>query len=194
MSGPSEPTVHDSGRKGGGSLVCRQCGGRSADEQDLNCPADGGWYVVEDGLARHNLDPFLGSALDGKYPLIKVLGEGGFGTVYLARQLAEGKALRDVAVKTVRTGGAVDREEATGRFRREAAAIARLNHPNIVQLYDFGVTDDGVFYMVLELVQGRTLSDAFEGRELFTPERIGRIFRQVLQGLAATTRGWSTAT
>ena len=163
---------------------CRHCEGRPEGPDDLQCPNDQSWYVIEESFPRHKLDPLLGTALEDKYPLLEVLGEGGFGTVYRAKQLAEGKALREVAVKTVRSTGAVDSEEATGRFRREAAAIASLNHPNIVQLYDFGVTEQGVFYMVLELVSGATLGDTFDGRELFTPERVARVFRQVLEGLA----------
>ena len=166
-------------------MVCRECGGRPAGDGVLQCPEDQSWYVREKGLVRYKHDPLLGTALEGKYALTEVLGEGGFGLVYRAQQLAEGKGLREVAVKTIRSTGAVDSEEATGRFRREASAVARLNHPNVVQLYDFGVTEQGVIYMVLELVRGITLGDVFESRELFTPERVGRVFRQVLEGLAA---------
>ncbi len=165
--------------------ICRECDRRPDNPEELQCPDDQSWYVFEEGFARYKLDPLLGTALEDKYPLLEVLGEGGFGTVYRAKQLAEGRSLREVAVKTVRATGAVDSEEATGRFRREAAAIAKLNHPNVVQLYDFGVTEQGIFYMVLELVAGATLGDTFDGRDLFTPERVARVFKQVLEGLAA---------
>jgi serine/threonine-protein kinase len=70
------------------------------------------------------------------------------------------------------------------RFLREARAIARLNHRNVVQLYDFGLQGAGGFYMVMELVAGRTLAAAIRQGETFDVERIGTIFEQVLEGMA----------
>ena len=165
--------------------VCHRCGRIPAGPDEHLCPEDGLWYVDRRSHERYSRDPLLGVALASKYALVQVLGEGGFGIVYRARQLAEGRVLRDVAVKVVRPGGDLQNEEATGRFRREAEAIARLNHPNIVQLYDFGVEDASTFYMVLEFVAGRTLADVFAEEEPFTPDRVLRVFRQVLQALAA---------
>ena len=104
-------------------------------------------------------------ALADNYPLLRILGEGGFGTVYLGQQLAEGRVLREVAIKVIRSGTSTGVEEATARFRREAEAIARLNHPNIVQLYDFGVAGESTFYMVLERVQGQMAAQDDAARE-----------------------------
>jgi len=155
------------------------------DPHEARCPRDGQWYVDRASHESYPNDPLLGADIEGKYPLVEVLGEGGFGVVYRALQLSDGRALREVAVKIVRTGGARSTEESVGRFRREAEAIARLNHPNIVQLYDSGVTQGGTFYMVLELVRGRTLSQVFFAEEPFAPDRVLRLFRQLLQALAA---------
>ena len=130
-------------------MVCHRCGNARAESSAVRCEECDVWFVSADAHTKYPRDQLLGEAIAGKYPLVDILGEGGFGTVYRARQLADGKSLRDVAVKVVKRSGAVGDEEATGRFRREAQAIARLNHPNIVQLYDFGVEDDGTFYMVL---------------------------------------------
>jgi len=165
--------------------VCHRCGRVPDSASDERCPDDGLWYVDRRTHERYSRDPLLGVQLADKYALVEVLGEGGFGIVYRGRQLAEGRVLRDVAVKVVRPGGDLQSDESVGRFRREAEAIARLNHPNIVQLYDFGVEDGNTFYMVLELVDGRTLAQVFADEEPFTPDRVLVVFRQVLQALSA---------
>ena len=165
--------------------ICHRCGGVPSDPDQTRCPHDGQWYVDRGSHESYPNDPLLGAEIAGKYPLVEVLGEGGFGVVYRALQLSDGRALREVAVKIVRTGGARSTEESVGRFRREAEAIARLNHPNIVQLYDSGVTPGGTFYMVLELVRGRTLAEVFRAQEPFSPDRVQRLFRQLLQALFA---------
>ncbi len=85
----------------------------------------------------------------GRYQVRRLLGQGGMGQVYLARDVVLG---RSVALKTV--GGMHD----TDRFLDEARAIARLNHPNIVQLYDFGVYRSGI-YLALEYIDGITLRE-----------------------------------
>ena len=85
----------------------------------------------------------------GRYQVRRLLGQGGMGQVYLARDVVLG---RSVALKIV--GGTHD----TDRFLDEARAIARLNHPNIVQLYDFGLFDDNI-YLALEYIDGITLRE-----------------------------------
>src|SRR5439155_10649520 len=89
----------------------------------------------------------------GRYQVRRQLGSGGMGQVYLARDVVLG---RSVALKIV----GLDRgaEYSTEQFLHEARAIARLNHPNIVQLYDFGEYKGG-FYLALEYVEGDTLRE-----------------------------------
>lgn len=96
-----------------------------------------------------------GAVLDGKYVLHAALGSGRFGTVYRATHVALQKP---VAVKVLRTGGAAAARDFE-RFRVEAEALGRLDHPHIVRVTDFGVdpSDAGLPYLVMELVEGRPL-------------------------------------
>src|SRR5262245_44424865 len=90
----------------------------------------------------------------GDYQILRRLGTGGMGQVYLARQLS---LKREVALKLLRTDLATD-STALMRFQAEAEAVAKLNHPNIVHIHHLGEFD-GVRYMVLEYVEGRNLRD-----------------------------------
>ena len=90
----------------------------------------------------------------GHYRLVDCLGRGGMGEVWRAR---DDRLDRDVAVKVLPAAVSYD-EEARGRFELEAKAAASLNHPNICVVYDFG-RDDGVDFIVMELVQGTTLAE-----------------------------------
>jgi serine/threonine protein kinase len=83
------------------------------------------------------------------YDLVSEVGQGGMGTVYRARKPPLN---RDVAIKVIRRDGTAD-DEALRRFRRESRAAARLNHPNVVTVFDAGVTDDA-YYLVMEFVHG----------------------------------------
>ena len=96
-----------------------------------------------------------GSVVDNRYDVVRPLGSGGMGEVYLARDMTLG---RDVALKLLRSQFANDKESAE-RFKREAMSAARLSHPNIVQVYDRGVTEDGTSYIAMEYVPGGTLKE-----------------------------------
>jgi len=96
-----------------------------------------------------------GSVVDNRYDIVRPLGSGGMGEVYLARDRTLG---RDVALKVLRSQYAGDRESAE-RFKREATSAAGLSHPNIVQVYDLGDTEDGSSYIAMEYVPGGTLKD-----------------------------------
>jgi len=98
--------------------------------------------------------PDLTNRLLGDYQLLRRLGVGGMGQVYLARQLS---LKRDVAIKLLRNELA-NNPTALKRFQAEAEAVARLNHPNIVHIHQIG-EHDGLRYMVLEFVEGRNLRD-----------------------------------
>jgi len=102
----------------------------------------------------------IGTTL-GHYRIVEKIGEGGMGEVYCAR---DERLDRDVAVKVLPTSVAQDPERIS-RFEREARAVARLEHPNILAIYDFG-TDDGVTYSVTELLEGETLRERLEGGAL----------------------------
>ncbi|MFN2579018.1 MAG: protein kinase [Pyrinomonadaceae bacterium] len=106
-------------------------------------------------LADVPLDPLLGRVFEGKYRLDERLGGGGMGTVYRATHLLID---RPVALKVLSQRFVGD-QTAQQRFRREARAAGRMQHPNAVTVTDFGATDDGYLYIVMELLEGRTLRD-----------------------------------
>jgi tRNA A-37 threonylcarbamoyl transferase component Bud32/tetratricopeptide (TPR) repeat protein len=98
-------------------------------------------------------DPLIGTAIAGRYVVREKLGAGGMGSVYLATQEPLG---REVAVKVMLKELIAD-EVAVQRFHAEAQAVSRLNHPNIVTVFDFGATDDGTLFLVMEKLEGETL-------------------------------------
>jgi len=123
-------------------------------------------------------ESWIGRVLGGKYTISAELGKGGQGALYIASQ----KGLdRNVAVKVIRLN-LEESEEASARFEREARVIARLNHPNVVQIFDFDRTDDGAFYIVMELVKGESLHRFLNTRNLGWEES-AKIVRQIALGL-----------
>src|ERR687893_720204 len=100
-----------------------------------------------------------GKIVDGRYVLGESLGSGGMGEVYLAHDRV---LERDVALKVLRNQYAGD-EEFAERFKREARSAASLSHPNIVQVYDRGETEDGSSYIAMEYVPGGTLKEKIVG-------------------------------
>lgn len=105
-----------------------------------------------DGYSLGNADPLLGATLDGRYRVDSLIGAGGMGAVYCATQLA---LKRRVALKFIKTGRASS--SAVERFNKEALAVARLKHRNIVAVYDYGVAPEIGAYIAMEYLEGRTL-------------------------------------
>jgi serine/threonine protein kinase/tetratricopeptide (TPR) repeat protein len=116
----------------------------------------------------------------GRYEIVEQLGAGGMGEVYRAR---DARLNRDVAVKVLGST-AFASEDARSRFRQEAQALSRLNHPNIASIYDFQ-TQDGIDFLVMELVPGSTLSEKLRGGPLAEKEVL-HLGRQLMDGLAAS--------
>src|SRR5262245_18690614 len=119
----------------------------------------------------------------GLYRLVEKLGEGGMGEVWRARHQL---LARPCAVKLIKPEllGESKREVATERFRLEARTIARLSSPNTVRLYDFGVSETGSFYFVMELLTGMDLSSLVQRFGPFPPERAVAVLRQTCRSLA----------
>lgn len=127
-------------------------------------------------------DRLLGREIGGQYRIDAKIGEGGMGAVYRGIQLA---VQRPVAIKVLRPHvPEQDKPALIERFRREALATSRLRHPNTVSVYDFGETDDGVLYMVLELLEGKPLSTVIRESAPIPAERVAAIGRQVAKSLA----------
>jgi len=128
----------------------------------------------------------VGTILKDTYRIVRPLAEGGCGDVYLA---AHTRLPGAFAVKVLRAGLTRDRE-ALARFRQEAEITSTLRHPHIVQVFDFDVTDGGVHYLVMELLEGVSLADVVRSGAPFDPRRAINIVEQIAQGLhAAHERG-----
>ncbi len=117
----------------------------------------------------------------GRYDIERVLGEGAMGVVYEGKDT---RLHRKVAIKTI-LKSALDSDSAkeySGRFAREAEAVARLNHPNIVQVFDFAEEGE-VAYFVMELVRGRELKTYFDAKERFEPKEVVHIMGELCEAL-----------
>jgi TolB-like protein len=114
----------------------------------------------------------------GRYTELKLLGQGGMGAVYRA---LDPSLQRTVAIK-VMLG---QNPEFLARFEREARAVAKLSHPNVVQVYDFGRDDDGNPYFVMELLPGRSLDSLLKESGPLPPLKVADVLRQAAEGLTA---------
>src|SRR5579883_1372310 len=122
----------------------------------------------------------------GPYRLVREIGRGGMGAVYLARRDDEQYEI-DVAVKLVTPG--MDTQFVLQRFRRERQILANLTHPNIARLLDGGTTDDGLPYIVMEYIDGEWLTTYSEQRNLSVEQRIV-LFLNVCSAVAHAHRSF----
>ncbi len=132
-------------------------------------------------------EPAAGDLLDERYRLDRILGRGGMGVVYAARNLRTGKM---VAIKWMSVGrrhSAAATTTMAERFRREARAAASIRHPNVVDVYDVGGPDDAPF-LVMELLEGEALSARIRQGTLPFDEA-ARVMRGVMRGVSAAHRG-----
>jgi serine/threonine protein kinase len=154
-------------------LQCPRCGEQYPDDVFL-CSLDHTPLQADATVADIPLDPLLGRVFDGKYRLDERLGGGGMGTVYRATHLLID---RPVALKVLSQRFVGD-QTAQQRFRREARAAGRIQHPNAVTVTDFGTTDDGYLYIVMELLEGRTLRDLIAHEAPLDPARAASFMLQ----------------
>ena len=117
------------------------------------------------------------------YRIVSKLGEGGMGVVYVAEDTV---LHRRVAIKTLNAEGP-GKQHFRSRFLREARAVSSLSHPHIATIHDYGETEDGQPYIVMELVKGETLSELIAGEALTIPRAI-EIIKQVAEALAEAHR------
>jgi eukaryotic-like serine/threonine-protein kinase len=111
----------------------------------------------------------------GRYRLKEKLGSGGMGEVYRAEH---DLLKRPCAIKLIRPGLDAD-PAAVARFEREVQVTARLSHPNTVEVYDYGRTEEGVFYYVMELLRGQSLQDLVTQNGPVAPDRAARLITQI---------------
>ncbi len=154
---------------------CPVCGKEFPDNA-LYCPNDGSTLRAKSPTA-----DLVGQVVADRYHIIKKLGEGGMGAVYLGEHVKMG---RKSAIKVMNPGMAAD-PDAISRFNREASNASRISHPNVCQIYDFGETADGVIYLAMEFIEGSALTDLIEKEGALPPARAGRILKQAADALAS---------
>ncbi|MBX9685055.1 MAG: serine/threonine protein kinase [Candidatus Obscuribacterales bacterium] len=132
-------------------------------------------------VLRVEKDPLIGKKLAGRYDIVSVLGRGGMGVVYKAHQ---SDIDRFVAIKTLHISKVVD-SHVIQRFRSEAQAVSRVRHPNTVMLYDFGVSDEGVPFLVMDILDGLSFRQIIKEQGSLPLERASHIFQQVCAALSA---------
>src|SRR5882762_9556179 len=124
-------------------------------------------------------DPLIGRTVNDRYRIVEVIGQGGMGRVYKALQ---SPLDRVVALKIL--GAGHDRDpHFYKRFFLEASVTARLTHPNTITLYDYGRTQDGIFFIAMEYLLGRTLLQAMQGDGPLMQERVIHIAQQICRSL-----------
>jgi serine/threonine protein kinase/CheY-like chemotaxis protein/AcrR family transcriptional regulator len=127
-------------------------------------------------------DALSGRVLDGKYRLEQHIGAGGFGAVFRAEHLGIG---RKVAVKVFRPSPGNDSATGLARFRREGMTACRIDHPNVVAVLDSGITDAGIAYLVMELLDGHSLARELRDAGALSVARAAAILAPVCDVLAA---------
>jgi serine/threonine-protein kinase len=152
--------------------ICPVCREQYLGDESF-CPRDGA------ALTAAPEDPLLGATLGGRYLVEARIGEGGMGTVYRGRHTV---MERPVAIKLLRRDLAGD-EAAVRRFQREARAASALDHPHCTRVLDFGQTNDGLLYLVMELLEGESLGQVLL-RGPLAAARALIVVRQVALALA----------
>jgi len=155
--------------------VCAQCGAEYPADQRF-CPTDGTPLRSKTGGTG-----IIGEIIAERYHVVKALGEGGMGQVYLAEQV---KMRRMCALKVMRPQLATD-PDAVRRFGAEAENASRIAHPNVAAIYDFGETPEGLVYLAMEFVDGPSLASMLARERVMPPGRVAGIGKQVADALSA---------
>src|SRR6202521_4693172 len=153
--------------------VCPHCGKQYPNTMTL-CSADAAVLQNVD-------DPLLGQTLAGKYLVDKLIKRGGMGAVYRGKHVLMDKT---VAIKVLRPALAVD-DDVVARFSREAKAASRISHPHAVSVTDFGESENGVVFLVMEYLNGKTLKEIIREEGPMALSRAVELIRQVTGALDA---------
>ena len=124
-------------------------------------------------------DPLIGSTINGRFVITSKIGAGGMGAVYRAKQLGMN---RDVAIKVL-LRELTENETVLRRFHLEALAVSKLKHPNTIQIFDFGETEDGLLYIAMELLEGKPLQKVLNDEKQLAVKRSLHIMEQVAKSL-----------
>jgi serine/threonine protein kinase len=131
-------------------------------------------------MVGHDNQDLVGQVLDRKYKISGLIGQGGMGCVYRGEHV---HLKRQCAVKVIRRQHTAD-PVALKRFQLEAEAASILKHPNIIEIYDFGITQDELAYIVMELLSGESLDDLIERHKFIHYQEALPIFLQICDALA----------
>jgi serine/threonine-protein kinase len=162
-----------SGNAGNQKKICVACSKEYVGEL-TTCPADGTTLTP---LKETDL---VGSVLGDRYEILELIGDGAMGQVYKAKH----KLLKRIVAVKMMHPNLVSGAAALKRFQKEAELASALNHPNILTVYDFGVTDGGVPYLVMAFLEGTSLAEQVAGGNNLELKRSVHIFKQVSLGLA----------
>jgi eukaryotic-like serine/threonine-protein kinase len=167
-------------------LICPKCRTSYSSSVVGACYRDGEKLVDHDVFMAVERDPMRDRTIGGKYHILERVGVGGMGTVYRAAQVG---LKRHVAVKILKPELTSD-ADTVARFSREATAMSLLTHPNTTRVYDFGQTEDGLLYLVMEFLEGQLITQRVaQGGPLPVLEAL-RVVQQILRSLAeAHTKG-----
>lgn len=155
--------------------ICPVCATQYPDDVRF-CPNDG-----QTLRAAAPATDLVGQVVADRYHVLKKLGEGGMGQVYLAEHVKMG---RRSAIKVMNPSMVHD-PDAVSRFNREAANASRITHPNVCAIYDFGETAEGLIYLAMEYIEGEPLTDLLSREQALAPRRAAHIFVQVAEALQA---------
>src|SRR5215470_10523765 len=172
------------GNESDGNRFCTQCGAELTSPLAPTAPASGDAKSPAAVTPLSASGALTGRTLDQKYYLESKLGVGGMGTVYRASRLMIGDW---VAVKVLHQDQMAD-PRAIERFRREAQIATRLKHPNVITVYDFGISSDGLTYLVMDLAEGESLSSLIERQGALPETNAAEIIRQVCVALEESHR------
>ncbi|MBX3135112.1 protein kinase [Candidatus Obscuribacterales bacterium] len=159
------------------SKICLICH-KAVNASLLKCPDDGG------DLVNTKQDRLVGQVFANRYRIQSIIGQGGMSTVYKAQHTYMDRV---VAVKLLHPHLVSD-PISVQRFQQEAKAAASLSHPNIITVFDFGVTEDGLAFLVMDYLEGPSLGDLLDRTGSVPADEAIDIFRQVLKGLAHAHR------
>jgi serine/threonine protein kinase/formylglycine-generating enzyme required for sulfatase activity len=157
--------------------MCPQCG-KSYDDPIQVCPSDRSTLILLDSS---DPDPMLGKLLDGRYRLIRKIGEGGMGSIYRA---VHTENLRICAIKLM-TNLSPGKDDAIARFKREARNSVRIDSVHAVTVYDSGQTNEGLLFLAMEFIDGQALSRVIAEQRVLPIERVVHITSQIAEALAA---------
>lgn len=126
-------------------------------------------------------DPLVGTVVAGRYRVLRMLGEGGMGRVYLAEHIAIEKR---IALKVLRAEYA-DKGDIVTRFQQEAISASRIKHPNVLDVFDFGRIENGCFYLAMEYLEGSDLADEMKRRRSLDALTSVRVALELCRALGA---------